>query len=271
MKSPFDLQLNRQNQANRRGERWQPPAFIRIRTSKDQFIAFLRRLLDLQAASIYKDLARILPHTSGHVLDVGCGAQPYRHLLPSNINYLAIDHASTLADFQYQTTETIYYEGTTWPVSDQSSTFIVSTETLEHVLQPSIFLAESFRCLIPGGQLILTVPFAARWHYIPHDYWRFTPSALAFLLSEAGFEHVRIYCRGNHVTVAAYKLLAIFLKAVFPHDPNPIRRAASMASFILFSPVMILLAFIGHISMKAKNSDDTLGYTVLATKPTDNS
>ena len=64
---------------------------------------------------------------------------------------------------------------------------VLATETLEHVSRPVRFLAEARRCLSPGGRLMLTVPFAARWHYIPHDYWRFTPSGLRQLLTDAGF------------------------------------------------------------------------------------
>ena len=64
---------------------------------------------------------------------------------------------------------------------------------MEHVPEPAGFLAEASRCLRPGGRLLLTVPFAARWHYIPHDYWRFTPSALERLLSAAGFDRIAIY------------------------------------------------------------------------------
>lgn len=261
------FQLNRQNQVNRSSERWQPPAYIRIQTPKDRIIAFLRRLLDLQAASVYGDLSELLPHTSGQLLDVGCGAQPYRHILPVDVTYQAIDHISAADQFQYQSEETTYFDGTSWPVSDQSFDFILSTETLEHVLQPEIFLSEAYRSLKPGGQLIMTVPFAARWHYIPHDYWRFTPSALEFLLTRAGFVEIRIYGRGNHVTVAAYKALALLLKLVFPHDPGKLRRAIALAALIICTPLLIGLAMIGQVTLRAKTGDDTLGYTVLATKP----
>ena len=76
----------------------------------------------------------------------------------------------------------------------------------EHVPEPTAFLEHAFRALRPGGTVIITTPFAARWHYIPHDYWRFTPSSLRLLLERAGFEDVVVYGRGNESTVACYKV-----------------------------------------------------------------
>jgi SAM-dependent methyltransferase len=265
--NPSDrLSLPRINQTDRDNERWQPPAFVNIKSRKDAFLAFLRRLLDFQAASIYKDLKVLLPRTFGQVLDVGCGAQPYRYLFPENVEYLAIDHASAFEDFGYKSPDTIYYEGVEWPIKDQTIDFILATETLEHVEDPAQFLSEAARTLKPNGEIILTVPFAARWHYIPHDFWRFTPTALNLLLMNAGFNNIRIYCRGNHVTVACYKALAVLLKVLFPAEPKQWQKICSALLIFVFSPVLMILSFIGHYSLKSESGDDTLGYTVMASK-----
>src|SRR4051794_13112335 len=72
---PTPAWLGRPNLVERREEAWQPPAFTRSR------LAAVRRFLDLQAGSIWNDLATLLPPQRGVVLDVGCGAQPYRSLL----------------------------------------------------------------------------------------------------------------------------------------------------------------------------------------------
>ena len=134
----------------------------------------------------------MLSPIQGDVLDVGCGAQPYRRIispageLPGH--RLRPGPNTTSAT---RCPDTTYYEGDCWPVDNASVDVILCTETLEHVPDPSVFLAEAARCLRPGGWLLLTVPFAARWHYIPHDYWRFTPSGLQRLLAAAGFERDR--------------------------------------------------------------------------------
>ena len=71
--------------------------------------------LDLQAGSIWNDLAVLLPQSQGVVLDVGCGAQPYRHLLSPGANYKAIDYAGAQHNFGYSMPDTTYYEGAERP------------------------------------------------------------------------------------------------------------------------------------------------------------
>ncbi len=202
--------LNRTNFVSRREEKWQPPAFNRVNGVISRFAAGARRFLDLQAGTIWNDLSVILPRCHGTVVDVGCGAQPYRELLnKSNVNYIGIDRCDAKEHFKYEIPDTIYYDTDRWPIADAQADVVLCTETLEHVLDYEGFLAETVRCLKPGGTLVMTVPFAARWHYIPYDYFRYTPSALNALLTKAGLSDVRVYPRGNAVTVAAYKVLAL--------------------------------------------------------------
>ena len=107
----------------------------------------------------------------------------------------------------------------TFPVTfgrspDASVNVVLCTETLEHVLETRSFLAEAARCLVPGGTLLLTVPFAARWHFIPYDYWRFTPSSLNHLLTTTGFNRRSRLCAGNALTVACYKVMTLIATAL---------------------------------------------------------
>jgi hypothetical protein len=92
--------------------------------------------LDLQAGTIWRDLATVLPMLSGDVVDVGCGAQPYRRLLPPDIAYVDIDTHEAKRVFGYKTPGTRYYDGFTWPLEDASADAVLATETLEHVKDP---------------------------------------------------------------------------------------------------------------------------------------
>src|SRR5437588_280735 len=65
------------------------------------------------------------------------------------------------------------------------------------------------------GRLVLTVAFAARWDFVAWDYERFTPSGLDRLLQGAGFRSVEVYARGNELTVACYKVMALILPLLF--------------------------------------------------------
>ena len=249
---------------HRTAERWRPPLFSTPTTRLSRFTASLRRFLDLQAGSIWRDLASELSQPHGTVLDVGCGAQPYRRLVNSGDRYIGIDIAAAREYFGYQVQGTLYYEGDIWPVDDASVDLVLCTETLEHVRDPALFLSEAARVTKAGGTLLLTVPFAARWHFIPHDYWRFTPSSLQDLLEKHGFTDVAVYARGNHMTVACYKVMALILPLLMPTCQNVRTRLVHCLVGIFFSPLLLLLAIIGNLTLRGKGGDDCLGYTAIA-------
>jgi SAM-dependent methyltransferase len=259
--------LERPNLVDHRSEAWRPPTFRRANTRMARIAAGARRGLDLQAASIWRDLLALLSPIQGDVLDVGCGAQPYRELFHPQANYRAIDSAGAEHNFGYAVPDTTYYEGDCWPIDNASIDVILCTETLEHVPDPSVFLAEAARCLRPGGWLLLTVPFAARWHYIPHDYWRFTPSGLQRLLGAAGFEQIAVFARGNALTVACYKVMALMLPLLVAQDHAlPIRLTRQVCGAACL-PILLLLSAIAHLSLRGKGGEDCLGYTVTARMP----
>lgn len=256
--------LARSNMVTRQQESWRPPLFHQVTSRSTRLIAMARRFLDLQASSIWNDLSKLLPQCRGEVIDVGCGAQPYRHLLSPVAGYRAIDYAEAQSHFGYSMPDTSYYAGDRWPIADESVDVILCTETLEHVPEPAVFLAEAARCLKVGGRLILTVPFAARWHYIPHDYWRFTPSGLQRLLEAAGFEQIAVYARGNALTVACYKVMALMLPLLLSQNSLPIQ-CIRQACGVVCLPILFLLAIIAHLSLTGKGGEDCLGFTATAT------
>lgn len=112
----------------------------------------------------------------------------------------------------------------------------------------------------------MTVPFAARWHFVPNDYWRFTPSSLRHLLKTAGFTDVAVYARGNAFTVACYKTIALVLPYLFPQRGGVGARAAQLLA-LLAVPFVVCLALAARVSLLGKGGDDCLGYTVTAVRP----
>lgn len=258
--------IRRANMVERQTETWRPPAFSATKGAQRSFIDAARRYLDLQTASIWADLSTVLPTAKGAVLDVGCGAQPFRSLLPASVRYIGIDTVDAKAKFGYEVPDTFYFEGPVWPAGDGSIDFVLCTEVFEHVADSRGFLAEMFRCLAPNGRVVLTVPFSARWHYIPNDYWRFTPASLNDLFSAAGFVDIAVYARGNEVTVACYKVNALILPLLLPQGKGPIASAVLRVIGLLLSPLLLVLLVIAHVSLRGSGGDDCLGYTLLARK-----
>jgi SAM-dependent methyltransferase len=253
-----------ENFVDRVSERWQPPSFRPPGSFGYRAIAVSRRLVDLQAASLWRDLQVALGSAQGDVLDVGAGAQPYRCLLEGpGVRYRAIDIASARERFGYHTPDTEYFRGDVWPVADASIDLVLATETLEHVRVPATFLAEARRVLRRGGRLVVTVPFSARWHYVPDDYWRFTPSSLRDLFEDAGFADVVVQPRGNELTVACSKVVALVLAWVLPSRQE--RSAALRLLAFMGVPLAGLLVPLAHLSLRGRGGDDCLGWTATAT------
>jgi SAM-dependent methyltransferase len=261
------LTLPRDDMATRPVEGWRPPPLVPSATRGARLITVARRFFDLQAGSIWHDMAVLLPAVSGRVLDVGCGGQPYRSLFRAGVDYLGIDTTDARDRFGYDLPDTRLFDaGDNWPVGDDSVDTVLATETMEHVPDPAAFLREAARVLAPGGTLILTVPFAARWHFIPHDYWRYTPAALVLLLTGAGFREPRVYARGDAATVACYKLMTPMLSLLFA--PRTGRGTVVRATVgLACAPLVLLLAIVANATLRRRGGDDTLGYTVIADLP----
>jgi SAM-dependent methyltransferase len=258
--------IKRLNMVTRHGESWRPPLFSASKTLVSRLILVLRRLFDLQTASIWRDLSSELAEAKGTVVDAGCGAQPYRSLFQSKVKYIGIDTADAKAHFGYSLPDIRYFNGNVWPLEDGSVDLVLCTETLEHVLNTHGFLMEAARCLVPGGRIVLTVPFSARWHYIPYDYWRFTPSSLEYLLKGTGFAEISVYARGNELTVACYKANALILGLLMPQGKGFFTTFGLRLLSLPLLPLFFLLTFTGSLSLRGRGGDDCLGYTVVAAK-----
>ena len=121
-----------------------------------------------------------VPRITGHVLDVGAGAQPYRQYLPDASNYVSMDiSGSAGADIV----------GSVLDVPQDDSTFdgIICTEVIEHVSDPRRAIIELNRVSKPGALLYLTAPMSWGLHYEPYDYFRFTKYGLKTILEDGGF------------------------------------------------------------------------------------
>ncbi len=257
----------RANLIDAREEHWMPPIYRTSTGALTELRARVLRFFDLQVGTIWDDLAQELPAVSGTVVDAGCGVQPYRRLFGSGVKYIGIDYADTRDHFRVETPDTIYYSGDRWPLDAEVADFILCTETLEHIATPDIFLGEMFRCLKPGGRALLTVPFAARWHFIPYDYWRPTPSGLDNVFRKAGFTKIGVYGRGNTLTIACYKGMAFIYSLLSPQKSTPAFAALSRLLGVLSIAPMVALAVVANATLGKQGSVDFLGFTISVEKP----
>ena len=222
-----------------------------------------RRFLDLQLSSVLRDIRPWLEARSGSLLEIGCGDQPYRALLPAGVRYTGLDWKEGSSSFEIKPMPgVIYYDGSIFPFSDATFDSVMHTEVLEHVADVTTFLGECLRVLKPSGDMILTVPFQARFHFIPNDYWRFTPSGITNVLEKAGFTHISVKPRGTDIVVAAYKTVAVFYRLAYGG-------VLGKVVFFAFSWLVAILLAVAHICTRygLGSTDDCIGYTVTARRP----
>jgi SAM-dependent methyltransferase len=135
---------------------------------------------------------RVVPalrsRVAGRLLDVGCGAMPFRPYLADRVEvYDGLD-----VERRSPETRIIGDAQDMREISDGSYDTVVSFSTIEHLPRPWLALAEMRRVCRPGGHVIVVAPHLTRLHEEPHDYFRFTPHGLSALAEESGLETVAI-------------------------------------------------------------------------------
>ncbi|HEX8549874.1 MAG TPA: class I SAM-dependent methyltransferase [Cytophagaceae bacterium] len=117
--------------------------------------------------------------------DYGCGNKPYEVLIgPYVERYIGLDLIENpIADIH------ISPEGKI-DLDNQSLDVVLSTQVLEHVVNPLLYLSEANRVLKKDGLLILSTHGYWMFHPDPTDFWRWTSTGLRKIVSEAGFEIV---------------------------------------------------------------------------------
>ena len=116
------------------------------------------------------------------VLDFGCGEMHYADLFAPGVELVGAD----LPGNPLATVE-VAADGTIPDVADASFDAVLSTQVLEHVVDPAGYLEECNRVLRPGGRLLLSTHGIMLYHPDPVDYWRWTWAGFERILEQAGF------------------------------------------------------------------------------------
>jgi len=122
------------------------------------------------------------------LLDYGCGSSPYKEIYTQYINnYQCADIAeNSERDFTIDlNTSAILFD-------IKTSANHSSTQVLEHVLSPEVYLREAHRICKNNGLLILSTHGIFPYHPDPNDYWRWTKSGLQKVLEDNNWEVIEI-------------------------------------------------------------------------------
>jgi SAM-dependent methyltransferase len=148
------------------------------------------------------------------VLDYGCASGPYRDLLPSTLEYVGADIVGN------PDADVVLNADGTVPLPDASFDLVLSSQVLEHVGDPVLYLSECTRLLRPGGALVLTTHGLMYSHRDPEDFWRWTSDGLAKVVEEAGLE----VTEQRGLMGLASAAIQLFQDATLPKVPQVARK-----------------------------------------------
>lgn len=157
----------------------------------------------------------------GVLLDVGCGAKPYKKLFePFVERYLGLEYTP---ESGYRGNEADFCGDAGYlPLADASIDTILCTEVMEHLPHPEKTIEEFARVLRPGGTIITTAPFFYPIHD-SYDFFRYTHDGIAVLMRRNGLTVEKVEpLSGTAVTLALmfnlywYEIGFIWTKWLYP-------------------------------------------------------
>jgi SAM-dependent methyltransferase len=197
----------------------------------------------------YKDRIR------GLVIDLGCGASPYKKdILKGARTYIGVDWEYSLHDLS---NVDVFADLTNpFPFKNDYADTIVSFQVMEHLPDPLLFLAECYRVLKSGGRIFITLPFMWHVHEAPYDFYRYTRYGLQHLIKKSGFVDIEI--RENTGFWQMWILKFNYHTERFSWGPFK----------IFWIPIWWLGQWIAPILDKYdRHPQETAGYSVMARKP----
>ena len=143
---------------------------MKVRPPLDRLPPFLQRHIlhfEAQIDRKVRQFALELP-PKARVLDAGAGECQYAEQF-EGLRYTAVDLGIGDAAWSYARLHALA-NLLLLPFADNTFEAALNVVTLEHVTDPAKVIAELFRCLKPGGRLLLITPLEWEEHQQPHDF-----------------------------------------------------------------------------------------------------
>ncbi len=155
------------------------------------------------------------------VLDVGCGAKPYKPLFaPHAASYVGVDAVDNPMAELKGAVEAL-------PVDDATFDVVLCNQVLEHCDDPVKAVSELRRVTAPGGRVLVTTHGVMPYHPSPTDYWRWTHAGLEKLFADNGpWASVRVTAGLGHRGLPRNALRDVPRPRIPPYRPERRRAPA---------------------------------------------
>jgi SAM-dependent methyltransferase len=193
-------------------------------------------------------------------VDLGCGEASYRdYFLKFAEKYTGVDWTKTQHESKADVVSDLNQK---IDLPDNIADTVVALSVMEHLCEPQQFLRESFRILKKGGCIFLQVPWQWWIHEIPHDFFRYTPFGLQYMLEKAGFIDIQVEPSCGFFTMLIMKINYFSMR--FIRGPEFLRYLirGGLIPFWYFG--QILAPYLDKIDKDW--SAETQGYYVVARK-----
>ena len=175
---------------------WHPDGRWRIRVGGVSPGSLLTAIVQQEAL-----IPLIRRYLRGRIADIGAGDVPFYPGYRDQVESITcIDWGQSMHD-SCKHSDLLCDLNKGLPLSDTSIDAALMSSVLEHIAEPWNILSELYRCLTPGGCVVIEVPFFYWLHEVPHDYYRYTRYALVRMAENAGFEIEKIAPYGNAFVV----------------------------------------------------------------------
>lgn len=112
-----------------------------------------------------------LPKDPCMILDIGCGngwvaascLPKGHHVISADIG--RINPLKAVTKYPSEKHAGLVADAFSLPLKNGSVDVIIAAEIMEHVVDPKVFMAELYRCLKPGGKMIITTPYHEKLEY----------------------------------------------------------------------------------------------------------
>ncbi|HVB85952.1 MAG TPA: class I SAM-dependent methyltransferase [Candidatus Dormibacteraeota bacterium] len=141
----------------------------------------------------------------GSILDIGCSSGAFLGTLKGNWKLYGIEMERATAERARAATGADVFVGDVMdaPFAPGSFDAITCFDLLEHVYDPSVFLARVLEWLKPGGMVFVMLPnieswearaFGSYWYglELPRHTFHFSPGSLRYVMGSLGFREVHL-------------------------------------------------------------------------------